>query len=874
MAAARALRVGGARDEGPAHDAHGGALQRHPAQRRARPRAGGSDHAHLRRADRPGGPGAHGDHRAPPAPRRRQRRGALDDGRRLPGEGARAPRARRPRDLRPRAREPGPARHARRRPPPPLARRRRRGVVRRGRLRDRRAVPRGRAGLPRGGGLGRAAPRLSRDARGRALHRGAGARLPRGEPHAPARVLDRAARHRPGRGPEPGALHAGGGRSLLLGRGEDARGGGRLRGGEALPRDADTRRRHRRAGPAARDDGRERAVGLLPAPAELSRLARRAGPGRALRAADGAARRAREGAPRSPPAPPRPARPRLLALSRAARPRGRVAAAARPGRGARAAHRARPRLARGAAAPHRGARLAAGLDAGRAPAPARREGGQLRPRPGSACRAGCRQGAPRRLPGRPPPPRQLERALVDARAGDGPEPHHARGAGRRPLRRHLARHEPAGRGRVGQARGHAREQVGDARRGDHRRGRELPLARAGLGPRAPDLPPGAPPRGGERRRRPRPRPAARARRLRRQPLVGDARDLAPVGLRAARGAHAPARGPLPHLHRAARLPPRRDGAREGLPAPPRAGDALAAQLRGYRRDSGTRRADLEAARHAHARRELLRGLLRDEPADGRLLRAPGGREEEALRQRHLPDRRLPHPDLRGGAARAGQGAARRGVPGGAHLHLLRRRQGRGPARRVAGHAVPVHLVAEAARGLRVLLGRALLGREALRVLRQAREGRHHRRERRRTALPRPRRRADRAAAHLRGRGDGDRPRRPDRHQHEARRRAPALRPRAQGAALPRARDRGRARGDRGRPGWQLAEGHRGEGAAAEPPVALAPPRQRLLERRGPLRDRRGRREGLRDDRHERRGADDPPPAARPRGRLRRRARGP
>src|SRR5205823_13412112 len=158
--------------------------------------------------------------------------------------------------------------------------------------------------------------------------------------------------------------------------------------------DADTRRRHRRAGPVARDDGRERAVGLLPAPAELSRLARRAGPGRALRAADGAARRAREGAPRSPPAPPRPARPRLLALPRAARPRRRVAAAARPGRGARAAHRGGPRLARPAPAPHRGARLAAGLDAGRAPAPARRAGGQLRPRTGSACRAGCRPGAP------------------------------------------------------------------------------------------------------------------------------------------------------------------------------------------------------------------------------------------------------------------------------------------------------------------------------------------------------------------------------------------------------------------------------------------------------------------------------------------------
>src|SRR5207248_651425 len=274
VAAARALRVGGARDAGPAHDAHGGALQRRPAQRRARPRAGGSDHAHLRRADRPCRPGAHGHHRAPPAPGRRQRRGALDDGRRLPGEGARAPRARRPRDLRPRAGEPGPARHACRRPPPPLARRRRRGVVRRGRLRDRRAVPRGRAGLPRGGGLGRAAPRLSRDARGRALHRGAGPRLPGGERHAPGRVLDRAPRHRPGRGAEPGALHARGRRPLLRGRGEDARGRGRLRGRAALPGDAHARRRQRRAGPPARDDGRERAVGLLPAPAELSRLER------------------------------------------------------------------------------------------------------------------------------------------------------------------------------------------------------------------------------------------------------------------------------------------------------------------------------------------------------------------------------------------------------------------------------------------------------------------------------------------------------------------------------------------------------------------------------------------------------------------------
>src|SRR5206468_8776672 len=239
---------------------------------------------------------------------------------------------------------------------------------------------------------------------------------------------DRAARHRPGRGAEPGALHAGGGRPLLRGRGEDARGRGRLRGGAALPRDADARRRRRRAGPTARDDGRERAVGLLPAPAELPRLERRARPGRAVRPTDGAARWAREGAPRSPPAPAGPARPRLLALSRAASPRGRVAAAARPGRGARAAHRARPRLARGAAAPHRGARLAAGLDAGRAPAPPRREGGQFWPRPRTAPRTRRGQGAPRSLPRWPSPPRQLERPLVDARAGDGPEPHHDGGA--------------------------------------------------------------------------------------------------------------------------------------------------------------------------------------------------------------------------------------------------------------------------------------------------------------------------------------------------------------------------------------------------------------------------------------------------------------
>ena len=152
----------------------------------------------------------------------------------------------------------------------------------------------------------------------------------------------------------------------------------------------------------------------------------------------------------------------------------------------------------------------------------------------------------------------------------------------------------------------------------------------------------------------------------------------------------------------------------------------------------------------------------------------------------------------------------------------------------------------------------------------------HRRVGERQAHAQPGGRGDRAAAHLRRRGDGGRRRRPDGDRDALDRRAAAVRARTRCAALRRASDRRRAAarpGSRGRTERRADRRPEGHGAAHSAPVACASARQRLLGRRRALRHRSGGREGARaPGRLDRRRARRRPRAARSGG-LRRRARG-
>ena len=137
---------------------------------------------------------------------------------------------------------------------------------------------------------------------------------------------------RPGAGPQPRALHARGLQRLLRSPGQDPRGRGGLRVGDALLGASGRRaRRSRNRGcPGTRlADGRaERAVRVLPAQAGLREVGSEPGHRRALRRPDGARPGAGGRAPRSPDPAGRASRPLLLALPRAARGGRRVAASA------------------------------------------------------------------------------------------------------------------------------------------------------------------------------------------------------------------------------------------------------------------------------------------------------------------------------------------------------------------------------------------------------------------------------------------------------------------------------------------------------------------------------------------------------------------
>jgi len=223
--------------------------------------------------------------------------------------------------------------------------------------------------------------------------------------------------------------------------------------------DAHGRRRQRRAGRLERR--RERAVGLLPRPSRSYLGWERAQPGRRfgpqMVPLDGAGRSASISA-----CTPRPARPRLLALS--ARPVVTSPAAARPPVEEPRRTPRSPRLARELQRTS-GARLAAGLDLVGLPLPPHGSG-QLRPRPGSACRAGSARSRPGAYLSASAAS-TARASVVDARAGDGLEPHHARGA-ERSASPSLAR-QGCRRGRVDQDRGTRENEWVTARRGTNRR---------------------------------------------------------------------------------------------------------------------------------------------------------------------------------------------------------------------------------------------------------------------------------------------------------------------------------------------------------------------------------------------------------------------
>ena len=184
--------------------------------------------------------------------------------------------------------------------------------------------------------------------------------------------------------------------------------------------------------------------------------------------------------------------------------------------------------------------------------------------------------------------------------------------------------------------------------------------------------------------------------------------------------------------------------------------------------------------------------------------------------------------------------------------------------RVAGQPVhwrvtqfPYSFTLQEARGLPLQLRRALLGRRTLPVDPAPREGRRHEPGGRGQGRPQPDHRAHGRAADLRGRGHGDRSRRPDGDRDPHRARPASVRPRPQGAALPRAREVHRRADARGRPRRRARGGPRGHRAPAAPRVALAPAGQRLHRRRRPLHHGHGRREGPGDDGQERQGARSP-----------------
>ena len=186
-------------------------------------------------------------------------------------------------------------------------------------------------------------------------------------------------------------------------------------------------------------------------------------------------------------------------------------------------------------------------------------------------------------------------------------------------------------------------------------------------------------------------------------------------------------------------------------------------------------------------RQLLPPLPGEGPADRHLhrpLRGQGPRDgsarcPSASRPTAIPrfEVRLHGPDT---------AIARPGLRGLADRDLLRGRQGGGPARRLARHAVPVRVDAQEARGLPVLAPtRASRAAGASSRLADA--------SRRRTSTSEagaatlrldPTIEPTAAAAHLRGRGHGDRCRRPDRDRDAQLPRPAAVRARPQGAALP------------------------------------------------------------------------------------------
>ena len=193
---------------------------------------------------------------------------------------------------------------------------------------------------------------------------------------------------------------------------------------------------------------------------------------------------------------------------------------------------------------------------------------------------------------------------------------------------------------------------------------------------------------------------------------------------------------------------------------------------------------------------------------------------------------------------------------------------------VARDAVPLRVDAGEARGLPLLVRRPLLGQRALRVDAAPGEGRRDRRRGRRSRRPQPRHRADRAAAQLRRRGDRDRRRRPDRHRHEAA--SSRLPPFVLGLKVPRYLERAKRIDAESSSSGRTASSLAGQEVTVRllhRRVALAPAGERLLRRRRALRDRRRRREG--QETKVKSGAE--PLAAeaadRAGGRLRRRARG-
>ena len=213
---------------------------------------------------------------------------------------------------------------------------------------------------------------------------------------------------------------------------------------------------------------------------------------------------------------------------------------------------------------------------------------------------------------------------------------------------------------------------------------------------------------------------------------------------------------------------------------------------------------------------------------------------------------LPPAALRGSPRFAGARAARSTVRRRTPRHLLRRWPRRGAPDRVASDPVPLRMDAGLAAGIPVLLRRALLARPRLRVDAGSPKGGLDRRGRRRDAAAQSDDRTHRPAAHLRGRGDGDRRRRSDGERDASGRGAAAVPPRPQGAALSRAPGRLGAATDRARPGRQAAGRRSGDRAAEAPSLALLPARLGLHRRRGALRHRGGRRAGVGDRRPERR----------------------